>query len=463
MNIVLKRRNILVLLLSIILTCLVIFIFISELSQLERIIIPFLVSLVIALFIHWQFKIHNKDRFVSKIFLISILVHFIFILFWQVLKYYILGLNAPTENTFNAFISDNDATNYHAISVYISNNYNIDILSNKYYGGLFPKLVGTLYYIFGTNPFIVTCVNSIFASFISVLVYVISKRVLTDINRCKIYSLLCIFSTSYIVHSSVVIRDGYITLFMYLSIFVSYLLYKTKKILYLILLFISLYLLYAFRPYAAIMVVLGIALGLIFKNIKFEKTSYGLKMNKSSVIFFILSPFGLGAFLYGLNYFISNTKILHNELSVESLINIRETAYAASTSTYAWDFNKLYHIFPLLPFVIGYLCLFLAPFPIEWFYLKRIHCVPDMLILYSLLPSFIKNIKLVFTEKNYCLLVYFFTMICMFTIYCIMVGNSGTIFRLRGPYIPMIYLIALYRPDKYLGKILATVQKRRIV
>ena len=32
----------------------------------------------------------------------------------------------------------------------------------------------------------------------------------------------------------------------------------------------------------------------------------------------------------------------------------------------------LYNIFPLLPFFIGYICLFFAPFPYEWVYLKRL-------------------------------------------------------------------------------------------
>ena len=47
-------------------------------------------------------------------------------------------------------------------------------------------------------------------------------------------------------------------------------------------------------------------------------------------------------------------------------------------------------------------------------------------------------------------------MLLMFTIYCITIGNSGTIHRLRGSYIPipMIYLIATYKPDKILASIL---------
>lgn len=56
-----------------------------------------------------------------------------------------------------------------------------------------------------------------------------------------------------------------------------------------------------------------------------------------------------------------------------------------------------------------------------------------------------------------------FTIFIMFSIYCITLGNSGVIYRLRGLYIPMIYLIAMYNPDKFLRKIMNKIQKWGIV
>ena len=458
-----KKNNLILLVLGIAFICLLFFFMFAEFDQAERVILPILFSLIIASYLVAVLNIFNSDKFVPKIYLISVLVHFCFILFWQILKYYILGLPMPTDTNFTPFISDADGVMYHQISSFLADNYNLAFLSDKYYGGFFPKLIATLYHIFGKNPFIATCMNSVVASFVSVLVFLISKKVLKDRNLCKIYALLCVFCTSFIVNTSVLMRDGYITLFMYLSIYLSYKVHKTGNIIYIIFLLLSIYSLYLFRPYAAIMVILGIVFGSIFKHIRIKKVKRGIRANKTGIIFLAFLPFIILGLVFGLGWFISNQTLLHNELSVESLINLRETAYAVSNSTYSWDFNKLYHIFPLLPFLIGYLCLFFAPFPTEWIYVKRLHFVPDMLVLYCLLPSFIKNLKLIFKDKNYYLLVCFFTMICMFSIYCITVGNSGTIHRLRGPYIPMIYLIAMYRPDKFLSRILNKIQKWRLV
>jgi len=257
-------------------------------------------------------------------------------------------------------------------------------------------------------------------------------------------------------------RDVYITLFIYLAIFLSYKFFKTKNIIYLISTLLSIYLLYLFRPYAAIILIIGIIAGNVIRNIKFRKYKSNLRVNKWTLALIILLPFILFGILYGLHFLLSNSMLFVKELSVETLINVRESAYSVSNSTYSWDFLSLYNKFFLLPFIVGDLCLFFAPFPWEWIYVKRLHFVPDMLILYCLLPSFLKNIKKVFTDRNYFLLVCFCTMIIMFSIYCITVGNSGTIHRLRGPYIPMIYLIAMYRPDKFLRRILNKLIKWRI-
>lgn len=462
-NLHIKRNNILLLCLFLCFVFFVVLFCFIEFTMLQRVVLPILISSLIAGIICLLLRIHCKDKFVPKIYLISILVHFIFILFWQFLKYYILGLSFPTENIFEAFISDVDGIHYHDISTDIANHYSFDNLCEKHYGGFFPNIIATLYLLFGTNPFIVTCFNSIIAGFISILVYLISKEVINDNNLCKIYSLLCVFCTSYIVNTSVMMRDGYITLFIYLSIYLSYLLLKTKNIIYAIGFLFSLILCYMFRPYAVVMLVIGIMLGFVVKNMEFSVVKNKLKINMLALVILLSAPIILLITVYGINYLMSSGGLFIKDLSVETLIEVRETAYASSNSTYSWDFGQLYGIFPLLPFMVGYLCLFFAPFPIEWIYVKRLHFVPDMLILYLMIPSFIKNLKSIFTNKNYFLLVYFFTMFSMFTIYCITVGNSGTIHRLRGPYIPMIYLIAMYRPDKYLSKILCKIQKWGII
>lgn len=460
MELKIKKENLLIFLLITIFVLLVAYFLIVEFITANRIVLPILISSIVATVIYFILNIFNHDKFVSKIYLVSILVHFCFILFWQILKYHILNLPLPTASNFSAYISDVDGIQYHYIGSYIADNFNLNILSQKYYGGLFSKLVATIYHFFGKNPFIVTCLHSIISSFVPILLYKISKTILNNYSLCRTYTLLCIFCTSYIVNTSVLIRDVYIVLFIYLSVYLSYKFYIFKNFIYLLLTLFSLYALYLFRPYAAFIVLISIFLTNIFVRLKSLHYKKGvLSANKITVIMTALSPVLIVLFVALICYFANYM----NMFSVEDLMELRESGYTGSNSDYSWDFGSLYSICPLLPFLIGYVCLTFAPFPWEWVFVKRLHFVPDMLILYTVLPSFFKNIKRVFKEKQYYLVCFIITIVIMFAIYSITVGNSGTIHRLRGPFIPMIYLIAMSRPDKFLSKILNKIQKWRVI
>lgn len=432
--------------------------FCLEFSSLERVLLPYSISILLSLGIFVILNNIFKDKFISKIYLISVLFHFIIILFWQIFKYYILGYNLPSDNTFIPFTVDNDGVLYHQLGVHISNNFSFELLKEKFTGGLFPKIIGVLYHYFGNNPFIPCCLNCIIAGFTAIFIYLIGKNTLKDIITTKLYTIFSIVTFSHLLNTSVLMRDGYITLFMYSSLFLSYLFYKTSNLLYLLLTILSCYGLYLFRPYAAFVIIFAIIATQIFIRLKLSFTNKKLKLNKITAIFLILSPIIMGIIIFALLKISSFMSVI----SVEDLITIRDVSYVGGDSDMGMDFGALYSKFFLLPFIIGYFCLFFAPFPWEWIKPSRIIYVPDMLILYCFLPSFFKNIKKVFTDKNYFLIICFCSMIFMFSIYCITLGNSGAIHRLRGPFIPMIYLIAMYRPDKFLSRILNKIQKWRL-
>ena len=167
--------------------------FCLELSNLERVILPYSIAILVGSLIFILLNSYTKDKFVSKIYLISLLLHFAFILFWQLLKYYILGLHIPTLYSFSDFISDRDAGGYHLNGVYIANNFSSSTFSLHFKGGLFPKLVGVFYHYFTTNPIIVCLFNAVLGSLTSCIVYLLGKTVLTY-DLAKIYSLFCVFS-----------------------------------------------------------------------------------------------------------------------------------------------------------------------------------------------------------------------------------------------------------------------------
>lgn len=455
MNIVLRGNKIIYSMLFFSIIFLVGVTFLFEWGSPDIVLLPFSICLLFAISIFSILNIYFKDKFVSKIYLISVLLHFIIILFWHLFKYYMLGYHFPTDNTFIPFTVDNDGVLYHSLGVYVAKNFTLTTLQEHLTGGLFPKIIGILYYYFGKNPFIPCLLNCLISGFTAIFIYLIGKNILIDKKVVKIYSILSIFTFSHLLNTTVLMRDGYITLFIYSSLYLSYLFYKNKNILYLLLTLFSLYLLYSFRPYAAIIILLAIIATFVFLNLNIKIKNSKINANKLSFLVILFSPVIIATFVFILIKFSALFKVI----SVEDLINIREASYQYGAAEVAIDFGALYSKFFLLPFIVGYVYLFFAPFPWEWISPRRIIYVPDMLILYCFLPSFFKNIKKVLVERNYLLVASLFSIIFMFSIYCITLGNTGAIHRLRGPFIPMIYLIAMYNLDKTLNSIIKKMRK----
>lgn len=457
MKYILSGNKILYLILFCSIIFLVSILFFIEFEMLNRVLLPFFITLFIVFGIFSILNVSCKDKFCSKIYIISVLLHFIFILFWQLFKYHILNYHLPTDNIFQSFTIDTDGGLYHIEGVYIASHFSFNILKEKFVGGPFPKIIGILYYYLGHNPFFPCLLNCLVSGFAATLIYLIGKNTLEDKKMAKIYSLLSILTFAHIMNTSVLMRDGYITIFMYLSIYLSYKFYQTRNLINLLLTFLSLYFLYLFRPYASIIILLAIITTFVFLNLNIQIKNNKIKANKLSFLVILFSPIIIAIFIFILIKFSALFKVI----SVEDLINIREASYQYGAAEVAIDFGALYSKFFLLPFIVGYIYLFFAPFPWEWLSPRRLIYFPDMLILYCFLPSFFKNIKNVLLERKYLLVVSLLSIIFMFSIYCITLGNTGAIHRLRGPFIPMIYLIALTYPDKLLNKIL--IYARRLV
>ena len=425
----------------------------------EHSVLPLLISIFIVIPIYLLLNKFIADKFYSKIFLMAIGLHFIVLVFWEILKYHILGFPMPNENHFHPYTSDNDGALYHSLGTEIANLYSLDTLMDKYTGGLFPKIIGIVYKYFGVNPFIVCILNSIVTSLVAPILYFIGLRVLKDMSLAKIYSLLSLCTFSHMLNTTVLIRDGYITIFMYLSILLFYLFYKSLNIFYLLLSSAALYLLYCFRPYAAFVLFFALITSWILLNLKISFKHKKLRANKLGIALIILSP----VIVVGLLVILMKMSSFMGIESTEDLVNIREASYQYGGGEIKFDFGALYSKFFLLPYIVGFFYLFTAPLPWTWIKPQRIIYVPDMLILYLMLPSFLKGVKNLFAKKDFFLNAFFFNMIFMFSFYCITLGNAGAIHRLRGPYIPMIYLIAMSSPNKFLSTILNKIQKWRLV
>lgn len=440
----------------IIIVSLVLFTGLLGLEYLQTIVVPVFVLLLFTFFISVFLQYVQKDKFVAKAFLVSVLVHFIVALFINIVKYQLLGLPLTTPTDFSYIKIDGDARIYHPEGAIISHNllYYLTHIAQTGYNH-YSYVVGCVYSFFGINDFAACAFNSFVAGFIAIFVYKVSKLVV-DIQRAKLVTYLSIFSFSILANTTILTRDVFIILFTYTAIYSSYLLYKNFNIKNIVILGSSLVALGYFRLYAAANVIAAITIGFFTLKMQFKYKNERLILDRNTFIYlFILVP----VLFFGLMMFIkmADSSMAISFLSVEDLMESRDVNYATANTEFAIDMQNLISISPLLGIFVGYICMFFAPFPWSWFSVKNVFAafyVIDTIVLYFFLFSFFKNVRQVFKQKHYILIVSFFLIFIMFMFYGLILKNAGAIFRLRGPFLPLIYLIALYKPDKFLTKII---------
>lgn len=422
-------------------------------SQTVNIIIPILFVLITIFLCFIIFNKLNK-LLLFKFFIISLLTHIFVSLFINIVKYQVLGYNEPTEISFSSIKIDDDGRLYHREGVLISNNLNLlKTYFNNHFNN-FSYLVGIIYKVFGINEFAVCCINSLVAGFIPILIYLFSKKNLTETNS-RFLAYLSVFSFSILANTSILTRDVYIIVFMYASLYSAKLFYEKNSIIRFLSLIVSIFILFLFRPYAAanIIVAIGISFLIIKYSFKYKEEKIKIKKSTIPVLLFLLPIFIIIAVI--LVYAVNNFYI-YSLFSIEDLLESRDVAYGTANTEFNINMALLMNISPVLGILVGYICMFFAPFPWTWFkftHIFSIFYVIDTIILYLFLPLFFRNIKKVLKSKNFVLLLSAFTIFIMFLFYGIILKNAGAIFRLRGPFLPLIFFIALYSNSNILLKI----------
>lgn len=433
--------------------CLIIpfLLFITDINVAYSLIIPYSIAMFIAFIIAVIININTKNRFYSRIYLLTTLFHLLAGIFIQILKYKILNL--PTIGGFAGIGIDNDGTLYH--------NYAKILLQNPQYDTLFfAKIVAIIYKIFGVNEYTVCAINALFSGFISFFIVKMGETIYKDNFTVKFLGYITTFSFTVTAYTSVLMRDVYIILLSYMIIFFYYVFYKKKNIYYLLFSIFSFFLLCPIRAYAAAATFIACITAhlILVSNLKYK--NFIIKTNRYMITVFIMVIVILTLLIIFQNFL--RIDYIISLFDMDTILKVSEEGYGGANSSFGIDRVALSKCLPLF-LLIGYFCMFFAPFPHQWLLSKNIvqaFSASETIILYIfLLPSFFMGIIKGFKDRNFIIVSSFLYIIFVFTFYGMILDNSGAVFRGRAPFIPLIYLIALYNTKGLLLKICNKTKK----
>lgn len=416
-----------------------------------KIILPLFFVSFLPLGIFTFLSYFEKDKFIPKIFLITALFHIIAAIFLQVLKYHILNL--PTTEGIAAIGIDNDNMFYHHQALSILN-------GSAEKCTTFSYLVSLTYILFGQNEVPICLINAVISGFISVVIYKMSYKIYEDKTNARFLAYIVAFSFTVAAYTSVMMRDVYIILLSYLVIYFYSIFYERKNVVFLILSLMSFFVLCFFRAYAAGAVLSACIFSHII-NISYIKIkNKKIILSKYMIVTLLLSACILGIALFyqeflRLDYIISL-------FDMETILKVSEEGYGGANSSFGIDRVALSKCLPLF-LLVGYICMFFAPFPPQWLLSKNVvqaFSATETIILYIfLIPSFFLGVIKGFKHKNFIITASFFYILFIFTFYGMILDNSGAVFRGRAPFIPLIYMISLYNMHGWLAKFRMLVKR----
>ncbi len=429
----------------------------SVLGLAKTLALPLFFAYIIAIIIFILMSQFNQDKFIPKIYLITCLFHFLAGLFIQILKYHILHL--PATDGFAGVGIDNDGCVYHGQALdMLKSGINTE---NCY---LFSIIITVIYRLSGINEYAACLFNCLLSGGISVIIYKMACSIYRKSKLCKIIAYITAFSFSVAAYTTVLMRDVYIFLLAYMIIYYYSVFYKKMNFLYLIFCLLSFIALCFFRAYAA-GAALSACLSAHLINVSYIKIKKSkIFMNKYMIIT-IISIIVLIALCIIYQKFLRIDYII-SLFDMETILKVSEVGYGGANSSFGVDRIALSKCLPVF-LLFGYFCMFFAPFPHQWLLSRNIvqaFSASETIILYIfLIPSFFIGIRRGFREKNFTVMASFLYILFIFTFYGMILDNSGAVFRGRAPFIPLIYLIAVYEPGGLLKKILDKILKIKIV
>lgn len=428
-----------------------VFLLLFFITEPVSLLLPYCCGLFIAFIIAFFIHLKTKDVFYKKIYLLTVCFHFLVGLFIQLLKYHILNL--PTINGIAAIGVDNDGWLYHSQAVMLLQQGYKEV-------NFYSYIVAFIYKCFGINEYTVCIINSIFSGFISIIICKLGEIVFLDKFTTKFLGFVVAFSFSIAAYTSVLMRDVFIILLSLLIIYFYYKFFKNQNIFHLFLSLLSFFLLCFFRAYAAVAVMSACFFAHLFLRSKYSFSKRKIHINKFGVYLLLIIISIVSIVLIFQDYL--KIDYIVSLFNIDNILEVSQVGYGGANSSFGIDRVLLAKCLPVF-ILVGYFCMFFAPFPHQWFLAKNIvqaFSASETIILYIfLIPSFFKGVKNGFKNKNFIIIASFLYIIFVFTFYGMILDNSGAVFRGRAPFLPLIFLISLYSSSGLLKKIVCLLNK----
>lgn len=320
--------------------------------------------------------------------------------------------------------------------LYIFPNYTITEIWQYGYSG-FTYLLGTVYYFFGPLKFSPRLLNCLMGVGASIFIYYIVKDIFGK-RPAKLSALLTVFTPSLILWSITFLKDvsfifiGCIILWGFLRF------QKTKRALYLFILFSAILAQYTIRPTLSIALIMG---AFILSYFIVSRISWRKKIIILICLLILIVPI-----LQRVNFknIVSNqmTHILNYTRGIVntggSIYKIFDDKYYRGGSMY--HSNNISYVDFTKGFFKGWLHFLLVPFPWMIYTKLLLMSYPQVILWYLFIPFVFIGMITAFRYKWRETFIIFVYIIIIGSIVATHSGNIGTVFRHRDMLIPFFFI-----------------------
>jgi hypothetical protein len=281
--------------------------------------------------------------------------------------------------------------------------------------------------------------SAFIASFAVLIVYKISKVLLPEDKKSFAVdaAIIAICYPSFVIFTSVMLKEATVIFVSYGLLYLFYRFIMTKRQEYLFVFIAGVAYLATLRVYGAGVVLFACVVSYFIYNfnIKNPKEVARAVIITAIVLILLLT---VGRSLFKLDFIFS-------VLDVENMEYLRQKHYGNASSYFEiGDLSSPMGVMKAIP--VGMTYMLLAPFPWQWLSgsdMIEKALAPDMIIYYIIFPFVVIGFfRLVFRRHLMGSLVisYFFALAVP---YSILLGNFGTIYRLRTQLLPCIFIFAV--------------------
>jgi hypothetical protein len=293
-------------------------------------------------------------------------------------------------------------------------------------------VVGLLFYVFGSWPFLPGACNALVGAAIIWFVYDIAQRLTGRQDVALRAARFVAFFPSLMLWSSVGIRDVWVLLFIVVAIRETAILHEKYSFMALARGTLAMLALTQFRSYLLFALALPIVISFVLRGRRHFARNTTLAMLLALAVVYADSVAGF--------------RVVGGRLSIEqqlqALQEMRRWSSTAAGSGFAAgaDISTPTGALAFLP--LGLFYFLFAPFPWMLGSIRQIVAVPEMLFWYSLMPAMVRGGYLLLRQRRRESLFLLLLLISLSVGYAVGQGNIGTMFRHRAQVLPIFLILA---------------------